>query len=219
MPTTITLIPFHGPSSGNTAWRLGPAADAKVGQPARPAERPESGLSDWQVTKVARFIDENIDRRIRISDLGGLVRLSCSRFSKCFRISVGQSPYNYILSRRIEVAKRLLASTDEPLCQVALACGLCDQSHLSNVFKRLVGVTPLTWRRRQSHRHAVMASLDPGCPWAVVMEQAALRRAAHVDIARPHAETAPPGNVLALRPRQAIHAAAKVSPPAGPMPA
>ena len=44
--------------------------------------------------------------RFRVCDLGVLVQLSRSRFSKCFRISVGQSPYHYILSRRIDVARR-----------------------------------------------------------------------------------------------------------------
>ncbi len=217
MPTTITLIPFHGSSAGKIVWLDPGAAEAEVRQRARPAEKPEFGLSVWQVTKVARFIDENIEKRIRVCDLGGLVRLSSSRFSKCFRISVGQSPYNFILSRRIDAAKRLLATTDEPLCQVALACGLCDQSHLSNVFKRLVGVTPLTWRRRQLHSLAVIASLDPARSGAASTEYATPRRTVHPDVPQRHAEMSPLGKVLALRPRGTAKAAPQVSPPVGPM--
>lgn len=109
-----------------------------------------SGLSEWQRKKIVRFVDQNIDSRLRVSDLSEQVRLSVSRFSKGFNVSFGRPPYDYVLSRRIEAAKYLIASTDEPLSQIAHACGLSDQAHLSKVFKRLVGTTPLKWRKNAS---------------------------------------------------------------------
>lgn len=109
-----------------------------------------SGLSEWQRKKVIRYIDENVDTRLRVSDLSEQVRLSVSRFSKGFNVTFGRPPYDYVLSRRIEAAKYLIASTHEPLSQIAHACGLSDQAHLSKVFKRLVGTTPLKWRKNAS---------------------------------------------------------------------
>ena len=41
-----------------------------------------------------------------------------------------------------------MLTTDEPLSQIALACGLCDQSHFTRVFRRIVGESPNAWRRR-----------------------------------------------------------------------
>lgn len=109
-----------------------------------------SGLSEWQRKKVIRYIDENVDTRLRVSDLSEQVRLSVSRFSKGFNVTFGRPPYDYVLSRRMEAAKYLIASTHEPLSQIAHACGLSDQAHLSKIFKRLVGTTPLKWRKYAS---------------------------------------------------------------------
>jgi len=112
--------------------------------------RVPAGLSEWQRKKIIRYVDENIDTRLRVSDLSEQVRLSVSRFSKGFNVTFGRPPYDYVLSRRIEAAKYLIASTPEPLSQIAHACGLSDQAHLSKVFKRLVGTTPLKWRKNAS---------------------------------------------------------------------
>jgi len=113
-------------------------------------EKVTSGLTEWQRKKIIRFVDENIGTRLRVIDLSEHVRLSASRFSKGFRVTFGRPPYDYVLSRRMEATKYLIASRDEPLSQIAHACGLSDQAHLSKVFKRLVGTTPLRWRKNSS---------------------------------------------------------------------
>jgi AraC-like DNA-binding protein len=41
----------------------------------------------------------------------------------------------------------MMLTTTEPLCRIALDCGLCDQSHLTRLFRRVVGTTPNAWRR------------------------------------------------------------------------
>lgn len=109
--------------------------------------RSVAGLAVWQQNKAMRYIDDHIEDCIRVEDIASMVRLSASRFSKAFKVSFGRSPYDYVLARRVEAAKYLITHTSEPLSQVAQACGLSDQAHLSKVFKRLVGVTPLKYRR------------------------------------------------------------------------
>ncbi|MDI7860331.1 AraC family transcriptional regulator [Rhizobiaceae bacterium n13] len=115
--------------------------------------RKVAALADWQKNKAIRYIDENVERCIKVEDVAALVKLSASRFSKAFKVSFGRSPYDYVLGRRIDAAKYLIAFTEEPLSQVAHACGLSDQAHLSKVFKRLVGVTPHKYRRFGSRSH------------------------------------------------------------------
>ncbi|WP_225890025.1 helix-turn-helix domain-containing protein [Indioceanicola profundi] len=51
--------------------------------------------------------------------------------------------------QRIERAKHLMLTTDEPLARIALDCGLADQSHLTRLFRTRVGMSPQSWRREQ----------------------------------------------------------------------
>jgi AraC-like DNA-binding protein len=58
------------------------------------------------------------------------------------------APHRYIVQLRLELAQSLMRSTNEPLCDIALACGLTDQAHLTKLFRRHVGQTPNAWRRK-----------------------------------------------------------------------
>jgi AraC family transcriptional regulator len=117
------------------ASRLGPA-------PVR------GGLCGWQVRQVKAYIEANIGGRIPIANLAALARQSMGHFFRTFRASFGESPQAYILRQRILRAEQLIRNSDEPLARIALDCGLCDQAHLSRVFRRIVGVSPSAWRRR-----------------------------------------------------------------------
>jgi AraC family transcriptional regulator len=106
-------------------------------------------LAAWQVKCMRLHIGMNLEATLQASELAAVARLSVSYFSRAFRVSFGQPPHAYVMSRRIEKAKRLILS-NEPmsLAQVALSCGLSDQAHLSRMFRNLVGESPSGWRRR-----------------------------------------------------------------------
>jgi AraC family transcriptional regulator len=106
------------------------------------------GLAPWQKRKVDRYLRENLDRTVRLSAVAGQVALSVSYFSRAFKESFGTTPHMHILRLRLELAQKLMLTTEEPLSQIAFACGLADQAHLSKLFRRLVGETPNAWRRR-----------------------------------------------------------------------
>jgi AraC family transcriptional regulator len=107
------------------------------------------GLAPWQIRRVIAYIDSHLAERIKIPDLRALTHLSGSHFSRAFRTSFGDSPYGFVIRRRIESAQKLMLETSEPLCEIALRCGLCDQAHLSRLFRRAVGMSPSAWRRHQ----------------------------------------------------------------------
>ena len=113
------------------------------------------GLSPWQIRKVTSHIEAHLDRPIRNEDLATIVRLSACHFAHAFRNSLGESPREYIIRRRVERAQGLMLSTDASLSEIALDCGLADQSHLSRLFRRIVGESPRTWRRARA------GGLDP----------------------------------------------------------
>lgn len=104
-------------------------------------------LAPWQVTRVRRFIDSNLSKKIGPRDFANLTRLSISHFARAFRATVGEAPHAYLIHRRIERAKELMLETDLPLAQIALDCGLADQAHMTRLFGRVVGISPGAWRR------------------------------------------------------------------------
>jgi transcriptional regulator GlxA family with amidase domain len=115
---------------------------------APPGEYPtRRGLAPWQLKRVQRFVQANIATPIRLSQLAQLTRLSRGHFSRAFKLSAGVTAHGYIMRQRIELARRLISDTTLPLAEVALECGLSDQSHLSHMFHRFVGATPSQWRR------------------------------------------------------------------------
>jgi AraC family transcriptional regulator len=115
------------------------------------------GLAQWQLRRTIAHVDACLTSTIRVSDLAEITRLSKSHFSRAFRVSVGESVLSYIIRRRIERSQELMLTTDEPLSQIGLACGLCDQAHFSRLFRRVVGSSPSAWRRQWCGEDAVDA--------------------------------------------------------------
>ena len=113
----------------------------------RTPPRPELPL--WKSRRVMEYIESNLDRPIRNSELADVARLSRSHFCRAFHNSTGNPPHEYIIRRRIERAQELMRSTRTPLNQIALDCGLVDQAHLARLFRRVVGTTPRAWRTAQ----------------------------------------------------------------------
>ena len=105
------------------------------------------GLATWQTRKVMAHVEDNLSRRIPVQELARLLGLSASHFCRAFKCTFGTSPRQYVLRRRIEVAQGLMLTTAEPLSSIAVSCGMCDQSHFTRSFHRIVGETPYTWRR------------------------------------------------------------------------
>jgi AraC family transcriptional regulator len=78
--------------------------------------------------------------------------LSQFHFIRAFKSSVGHSPYQYVLSARISVAKEMLSKSDLSIADVALAVGFSDASQLNRVFRKLIGVTPTAFQRENGLR-------------------------------------------------------------------
>ena len=110
-------------------------------------EQVSGGLAPWQIRKVTRHVEAHLDRPIRNEELATLVRLNPSHFGRAFRNSFGEPPHEYVIRRRVERAQGLMLSTDAPLSQIALDCGLADQAHLTRLFRRIAGESPRAWRR------------------------------------------------------------------------
>jgi len=95
---------------------------------------------------VLDYIDSNLGGNIHLSELAEAAGLSEFHFAKLFKQSMGASPHQYILQRRLERAKELLRNPALSLSDISLEAGFADQSHFTNVFRRFVGATPSKFR-------------------------------------------------------------------------
>jgi AraC family transcriptional regulator len=126
-----------------------PVVEAPV-QSDRPRHAAAGGLAPWQIRRIATHIEARLHTTITTDELAAIARLSSFHFARAFKRSFGDSPHRYVLRRRTERAQGLMLSTDAPLGQIALDCGLADQSHLTRLFQKLVGESPAAWRRARA---------------------------------------------------------------------
>lgn len=114
----------------------------------RPRRAPAAdGLAQARIRRLLDYIEQNLGEELSLEAMAAEVDLSPLYLSRAFRTTVGQSPHQYVVARRVERAKQLLADTDLPIADVALAAGFSSQSHLSSWFRRLIGVSPAAYRR------------------------------------------------------------------------
>jgi AraC family transcriptional regulator len=104
------------------------------------------GLPKLRLRRVLEYIHGNLEHDIHLDELAAAAGLSSFHFAKLFKQSTGVTPHQYVLQRRLERAKELLRNPEISLTQASLQSGFADQSHLTNVFRRFVGVTPSRFR-------------------------------------------------------------------------
>lgn len=107
-------------------------------------------LAAWQVKKVKTFIHERVSSPITCADMAQTVRLSPQHFCRCFRVTLQETPHAYVMRTRVERACVLIRSTQATFGDIAAECGFSDQAHFNRVFRKLLGLTPSTWRRLQA---------------------------------------------------------------------
>jgi AraC family transcriptional regulator len=108
----------------------------------------QGGLAAWQRKRVAAYVEAHMASNIRANDLAQVAHVSLGHFFRTFRLTFGEPPLSYVAKRRVCRSQSLMLSSDAPLAQIALECGLSDQPHFTRVFRKIVGVTPGLWRRQ-----------------------------------------------------------------------
>lgn len=93
------------------------------------------------------YIQQNYNQQITIDNLTGIVDMSKYYFLKLFKQYIGLSPYDYILNYRINQAKKLLRTTSYSVGEIGTMVGFTYESNFIKQFKRLTGMTPMSYRR------------------------------------------------------------------------
>jgi transcriptional regulator GlxA family with amidase domain len=104
------------------------------------------GVPPRALQRVREFIEAHLDENLSISALAGVVGLSKYYFARAFKQSMGMTPHDYVMQCRVRRAQELLASTDLPVSEIAIAVGFADQSHCARRFREHVGMTPSRYR-------------------------------------------------------------------------
>lgn len=117
-------------------------------------------LSDlaW-LRRVRDRIDREYAEPLDVEALARGAHMSAGHLSRQFRLAYGESPYGYLMTRRIERPKALLRRGDLSVSEVCMAVGCTSLGSFSARFTRLVGETPTAYRARD---HGALASV-PGC--------------------------------------------------------
>jgi AraC family transcriptional regulator len=99
-------------------------------------------LTRTQLQEAIDYIHTNLDRDLSLSQIAQVINISPTYFASLFKRATGTSPHQYVIQQRVERAKLMLSKTDLAIADIALQVGFSSQSHLTQQFKRLTGVTP-----------------------------------------------------------------------------
>lgn len=93
------------------------------------------------------FIDHSFSAAITIEQVAKEAYMSEYHFFRVFKVLYGQSPYQYILKKRLEFARKILKNRNLPLAVVALECGFQDAYYFSKAFKKHFGFSPVFYTK------------------------------------------------------------------------
>jgi AraC-like DNA-binding protein len=112
-----------------------------------PRQTQRGGFAAWQSRRLAAHVNANLAGKIVIKDLAASLDITVSHFCRAFKRTFGMSARTWIRQRRIEFAQGLMLTTGASLSEIALSCGMSDQSHFTRSFRRIVGEAPSSWRQ------------------------------------------------------------------------
>jgi AraC family transcriptional regulator len=105
--------------------------------------RPENrSLTHAQLQQALDYIHTHLDQDLSLAEIARVTSISSTYFASLFKGATGISPHQYVIQQRVEKAKLMLSKTDLAITDIALQVGFSSQSHLTQQFKRLTGMTP-----------------------------------------------------------------------------
>ena len=103
---------------------------------------PPAPLDPRTLARVAEAVEARLDETLTLADLAAVAGLSTFHFARSFRAATGLAPHQYVLARRIDLAKRLVLTTAEPVQEIAWSAGFENVSHFRRQFAAQIGVLP-----------------------------------------------------------------------------
>jgi AraC family transcriptional regulator len=105
-----------------------------------------SALPRYKLQRVTDYINENLREDLTLQTLSAMLSMSPYHFAHAFRQTTGLAPHRFVITRRIELAKHLLRTTDLSITEIAHQVGYSNQSNFSVAFRRFAGRAPRRFR-------------------------------------------------------------------------
>ena len=99
-----------------------------------------------EALKLKNYLDANVSGTVTLENMGKLISKSPSQTIRIFKKEWGMTPYNYLLDRKTQAAKLLLANTMKTVKEIAYELGFNDEYYFSNIFKKKTGLYPSFYR-------------------------------------------------------------------------
>jgi AraC-like DNA-binding protein len=141
-----------------TAWGKAPSVSLRARRYAH-VVTPEELANLAHLRRARDLMDREYARPLDVAALARAALMSTGHFSRQFRATYGETPYAYLMTRRIERAKALLRRGEHTVTEVCLEVGCTSLGSFSARFTELVGETPTAYRARD---HGALAGV-PGC--------------------------------------------------------
>lgn len=113
--------------------------------------RIQAAISSEQGTseslQIKKFIDQNYNKNLTLETLSEVVYVSKHHLAHIFKNEIGVPPITYLITKRMDEAKRLLSDSDMSISDISRVIGYESPNYFSQLFKKIVGVSPLYYRQ------------------------------------------------------------------------
>lgn len=113
----------------------------------RPAEEQVQEIPEEKIQQAAKYICDHFRQPLTLEEVASRVYMSQTYFSKRFKKVTGLNFCEYLLSVRIRAADELLLETNRPVADIAAECGFGDANYFGDVFKKMMGMSPMKYRK------------------------------------------------------------------------
>jgi AraC family transcriptional regulator len=105
-------------------------------------------LPSCRLRRVTEYIEQNVDKDLRLTELAALVYMSPYHFARLFKGSTGEPPHRFVVRQRIARASAFLTTHELSIAEISRIVGFRTPSHFTTVFHRVMGVTPGAYRTK-----------------------------------------------------------------------
>jgi AraC family transcriptional regulator len=127
-----------------------------------PERHTRERLAAHTLRRLRDYVESSLGRDLDVAMMADVAASSPAHFARAFAATVGMTPYDYVMTRRLARAYELLARTDRSALEIALAVGFKTPSHFAARFRREFGVTPREIRADSRRPDERLDSVDAG---------------------------------------------------------